>query len=275
MRASIQPRGTTMSANQDAPHYLIENFEHGIIFRINRPHKLNAITKEIKRGLDQCLADAEKGGLRALVITGTGERAFCAGTDLAEWPTMPVEERAASSDMARDFLFRLSGSKVISIAALNGLAFGGGLELAMGCTFRVAAAHVRVALPEIKLGLIPAYAGTQYLTALIGRARALEMMLTGKPVGAGEALAMGLVNRVVPEGASALEGALAFAAEVCAHSPVAIAAVRASVAAAGPQVTRAGLDFEGEQVRLVARSADAREGVAAFLEKRPAKFTGR
>jgi enoyl-CoA hydratase len=259
----------------DAPHFVIENFEHGVIFRINRPHKLNAITKEIKRGLDQCLTDAETRGLRAIIITGTGERAFCAGTDLAEWPTMPVEERAASSDMARDFLFRLSGAKPVSIAAMNGLAFGGGLELAMGCTFRVAASHVRVALPEIKLGLIPAYAGTQYLTALVGRARALEMMLTGKPVGAGEALAMGLVNRLVPEGSSALDGALALAAEVCTHSPVAIAAVRAAVDAAGPQVTRAGLDFEGEQVRRVARSDDAREGVTAFLEKRPARFIGR
>ena len=255
--------------------FLIEQFEYGTVFRLNRPHKLNAITQEIKHGLVRCLDEMEGRNARVLILTGQGERAFCAGTDIAEWASLCAEECAASSDLAREFLFRLSSSKLISIAALNGLAFGGGLELAMACTFRVAAPHVEVSLPEIKLGLIPAYAGTQFLTALVGRGRALDMMLTGRKVAATDALTMGLISRVVDPGIPALEAAKALATEVCAMSPVAIAAVRESVDAAGDAVTEQGLAIEGNQVRRVAHSDDAHEGVRAFLDKRPARFRGR
>lgn len=264
-----------MESNTDSTsHFLIEQFEHGAAFRLNRPHKLNAITQEIKHGLVRCLDELESMNARVLILTGEGERAFCAGTDLAEWASLSADERTASSDLARDFLYRLSRSKVISIAALNGLAFGGGLELAMACTFRVAAPHVEVSLPEIKLGLIPAYAGTQFLTALVGRGRALDMMLTGRKVLASDALAMGLIGRIAEPGVAALEAAKALAAELCALSPVATAAIRESVDAAGDAVSEQGLAVEGNQVRRVAQSEDAQEGVRAFLEKRAARFKG-
>ena len=266
-----------MNATQavEAPHFLIEPLENGAIFRLNRPHKLNAITKQIKQGLRECLDGLEQRKARVLLIVGEGERAFCAGTDLAEWPTLSIDERAATSALAREFLYRLSRSSVLSIAAMNGLAFGGGLELAMACTFRVAAPHVEVSLPEIKLGLIPAYAGTQFLPALIGQSRALEMMLTGRRVPTQEAHAMGLLNRIAQPGVSALDAARTLAAEVCGYGAVAISAVRQSVDAAGPAVTVQGLAVEDAQVRRVAHSEDAREGVRAFLEKRAPKFTGR
>jgi enoyl-CoA hydratase len=209
---------------------------------------------------------------RLLIITGEGTKAFCAGTDLAETQQMPPDARLDKSAMARDLLVRLSRSPVVSVAALNGLAYGGGLELAMACTQRVAAPHVRVSLPEIKLGLLPAYAGTQFLPALVGPARALDIMLTGRPVPADEALGMGLLNRVCAEGDDVVAAALALGREITQFSPDAIAGIRACVAASGLQVSGAGLAVEDRLVREVFLTDNAREGVAAFLEKRKAVF---
>jgi enoyl-CoA hydratase len=160
---------------------------------------------------------------------------------------------------------------VLSVAAVNGLAFGGGLELAMACVLRVAAPHATFSLPEIKLGLLPAYGGTQFLPALVGAARALELMLTGRVLAAEEALAMGLVHRIAgPD--DLLAQAIDFGREVTRFGPAAIDGIRRCVAAAGPGVTDAGLAVEDAVVREVFVTDDAREGVAAFLEKRPARF---
>ncbi len=175
------------------------------VLRLTRPAKLNAITKAILVALTRCLDEMERDRARLLVIVGEGAKAFCAGTDLAETQAMPLDARQAKSVMARDLLVRLSRSPVLSVAAVNGLAFGGGLELAMACTLRVAAAHATVSLPEIKLGLLPAYAGTQFLPALVGPSRALDIMLTGRVVDAQPSRALGLSDRpqqqagVVPE----------------------------------------------------------------------------
>jgi enoyl-CoA hydratase len=258
---------------------LSDGSNEGLLIRLNRPAKLNAITKPILLGLASCLDQLEAAERldarqRILIIAGTGPKAFCAGTDLAETSIMSKAERETKTVMARDLLVRLSRSKVISVAAINGLAFGGGMELAMACTFRVAAEHASFSLPEIKLGLLPAYGGTQFLPPLVGKARALEIMLTGQVLTAKAALDMGLVNRLASAGAL-LDESLAMAAEVTRFSPLAIQAIRACVLAAGEEVTDAGLGVEDQAVRKVFTSEDAQEGIAAFLEKRPAKFTGR
>jgi enoyl-CoA hydratase len=244
----------------------------GAIFRIERPAKLNALTRPVLLGLAACLDDLEARGARLLVVTGAGERAFCAGTDLGELQTLDPDTRIAKSTMARELLVRLSRSPLVSVAAVNGLAFGGGLELAMACTLRIAAPHATMSLPEVKLGLLPAYAGTQFLPALVGKARALEIMMTGRVLATREALAMGLLHRIADPGTPLLEQALGFGREVVRWPAGALAWIRRCVDAAGEQVTHAGLAVEDAAVRATFDSADAREGVAAFLEKREPRF---
>jgi enoyl-CoA hydratase len=252
--------------------FTVAPLEDGAVFTIERPAKLNALTKPVLLGLAACIDALEARGASLLVVTGRGERAFCAGTDLGELQGLDMGARMAKTSMARDLLVRLSRSRLVSVAAINGLAYGGGLELAMACALRIAAPHASVSLPEIKLGLLPAYAGTQFLPAIVGPARALEMMLTGRAVSAAEAHAIGLVNRIAAAEPPLVEQALAYGREVTRFSPTAIEAIRACVAAAGPVVTDAGVAVEDAQVRANFDSPDAREGVAAFLEKRPARF---
>jgi enoyl-CoA hydratase len=259
------------SPDTDAP-FTVEPLADGALFTIERAAKLNALTRPVLLGLAACIDDLEARGARLLVVTGRGERAFCAGTDLGELQGLSMDARMAKTVMARELLVRLSRSRLISVAAINGLAYGGGLELAMACTLRIAAPAVSVSLPEIKLGLLPAYAGTQFLPAIVGPARALEMMLTGRAVPVAEAHAMGLVHRISTGDASLVEQALAFGREVVCFSPSAIDAIRVCVAAAGPVVADTGLAVEDTQVRANFDSPDAREGVAAFLGKRPARF---
>jgi hypothetical protein len=158
------------------------------VFRIRRPRSLNALTKGVLEALSGCLDEVEARGVRALVIVGEGEKAFCAGTDLAELTTLSDEARHAKTGFARDLLVRLHRSKVVSVAAVNGLAFGGGMELALACTFRIAAPHASFALPEVKLGVFPVYGGTQFLPAVVGQARAVDLMITGCTVDCAEAL---------------------------------------------------------------------------------------
>ena len=264
---------------EHAADFQVETLSSGLLLRITRPTKLNAITKPILLGLEACLdrlesAEQTSAKQSILIITGSGPKAFCAGTDLAETSVMSKAERETKTVMARSLLVRLSRSKVLSVAAINGLAFGGGMELAMACTFRVAAHHATFSLPEIKLGLLPAYGGTQFLPPLVGQARALEIMLTGQVLSAAQAHDIGLVNRLT-SAESLLDDALAMAAEVTRFSPLAIQAIRDCVAAAGDGVSEAGLNVEDQAVRKVFTSDDAQEGIAAFLEKRPAVFKGR
>jgi enoyl-CoA hydratase len=158
------------------------------------------------------------------------------------------------------------------VAALNGLAFGGGLELAMACTFRISTAHALLSLPEIKLGVLPSYGGTQFLPALIGKALALDLALTGRSIPAAEALAIGLINRVASTEKPLLDQALEFARSITNHSRLAVNSLQRCIAAAGAVVTEEGLAVEAAEVHLVEASEDAREGVRAFLEKRPPVF---
>lgn len=244
-------------------------------FRLTRPATRNAITLAILEGLEACCDEMDAGRGRALIVTGDGDRAFCAGTDLGESASLGPEASRAKGERARDLLMRIHRSRWTSIAALNGLAYGGGLELALACTFRVAAPGVRLALPEIKLGVLPAYAGTQLLPAVVGRARALDLMLTGRAVESEEALALGLLDRLASDAGSLLGEAEALASTILCHSQFAIDRIRRCVDAAGSVVTDEGLAVEAQAVEEVMASEDAREGVIAFLQKREPRFKHR
>lgn len=256
--------------------YTFEMGSDGIaVFTIRRPHKLNALTRPVLDGIAESLDIAEREQAHVVVFSGEGERAFCAGTDLGELQGMTAEARLQKNGRARQLMMRISRARPLTLAALNGLAYGGGLELALACDFRIAADHVKVALPEIKLGLIPAYGGTQFLPALIGRSAALELMLTGRAVAVPEAQQLGLINRVADDQSTLMEQAYQFALQLANHSRPARDAIRACVAQAGQQVTQQGLDVEDQQMRAVFETDDAGEGVLAFLEKRAPVFKHR
>ncbi len=245
------------------------------LFRLTRATKHNAITLAILEGLEACCDELDAGRGRALIVTGDGDRAFCAGTDLTESASLGAEASRAKTDRARNLLVRIHRASWTSIAAVNGLAYGGGLELALACTFRVAVPGARMALPEIKLGVLPAYGGTQFLPAVVGKSRALDLMLTGRAVDTQEAVAIGLVDRVAAEPSSLVDEAAAFAGTVLAHSQFAIDRIRRCVAASGPVVTDEGLAIEELAFEEAMASEDAKEGVMAFLEKRQANFVHR
>ncbi len=256
--------------------YLIEERESCLVFTITRPHRLNAITSEVLDGLCDCIdALEEQDGNRGLIIVGTGERAFCAGTDLFEREKLTTKQQREKTDRARHLLVRLHRAPFISIAALNGLAYGGGLELALACVFRIANEDVQCSLPEVKIGLIPAYAGTQLLPAIIGPSRALDMMLTGRAVNTAEALQMGLINRIAAIDEPLLDQAIGYMESVTQYSKIAINAIRHSASESGTQLSDYGLEIERDWVERVAQSDDAREGVAAFREKRKPLFKHR
>ena len=204
-----------------------------------------------------------------MIITGSGERAFCAGTDLFERESLSEDEIRTKSDRAR-VPFGLNAQE------MNGwLHYGGGLELALACVFRIAAPHAACSLPEVKIGLIPGYAGTQLLPAVVGPSRALDMMLTGRAVASDEALLMGLINRIADNETPLLNQAVDYLASINQYSKIAINSIRECAAAAQATLSDEGLALERDHVIEVGKSEDAAEGVAAFREKRPAVFNHR
>ncbi|WP_336965308.1 enoyl-CoA hydratase/isomerase family protein [Sphingobium aquiterrae] len=263
-----------MSAQPQSPQdegeseFSINWLDDGAVFTITRMRKLNALTKPVLNGLAACLDRLETEGKTLLVVTGKGDRAFCAGTDLAEMQSMTPDAVLDKSAMARDLLVRLSRSRLISVAAVNGLALGGGMELAMACTLRIAVPHARFGLPEVKLGLLPAYAGTQFLPAIVGASRALEIMLTGRDISLDEALVIGLAHRVTEPEENLVEAGIGFAREITQHSPTAIAAIRECLTAASTTVEDKGLAVEDRLVRAVFPGPEAKAGVAAFLGRK-------
>lgn len=240
------------------------------IITLNRPEALNALSFTVLKEIGEAIDRAAALNIRALVFTGAGEKAFCAGADIKALMGRTVMEERAGAQLGQSTFAKLDTFKVPSIAAINGYAFGGGLELAMACTFRVASAKAKLGLPEIKLGLIPGYGGTQRLPRLVGEARALEIVLTGKTLDAQEALAIGLVNRVV-EG-DVLEAAKALAGEFTGFGLPALGLARAAIQRALDLPLNEGLKIEADLSTIAYRTVDAAEGLAAFVEKRKAVF---
>jgi enoyl-CoA hydratase len=246
-----------------------------LLLTINRPAVLNALNAQTLAELDRAVDAAGRDEtVRAIVITGAGDRAFVAGADINELAVQtPVRgrEHARLGQTLFDRLERL-GKPVI--AAVNGFALGGGCELAMACTIRLAADSAKFGQPEINLGLIPGYAGSQRLPRLVGRGRALELLLTGAPISAEEAWRIGLVNRVVPA-ASLVAEARALAQTLAAKAPVAMRYILEAVAGGLEMPFADAQDYEATLFGLVSTTDDMREGTRAFLEKRKPAFTGK
>jgi enoyl-CoA hydratase/carnithine racemase len=237
---------------------------------LNRP-PANALGPVIVEGLHAALDAAQELSPKVLVIGSALDGFFAAGADIKHMTSVDAASFREYGDTLRSGLERLAGQPALSIAAIEGLALGGGLELAMACTLRVAGADARLGLPEVKLGLIPGAGGTQRLPRLVGRGPALDLMLTGRQIDANEALRIGLVDRLAEAG-SAVAVAQALAEELCRASAPAQQAVLRTVDAAQDLELRAGLEFEVEQIQELFEHGEAAEGLRAFVEKRKPKF---
>ncbi len=245
--------------------------EEFALIRLDRPEALNALSFALIRDLGAAIDAAAATDARALLFIGAGEKAFCAGADIRELTGRDLVAQKRGAELGQATFAKLDRLPMPSVAIVNGYAFGGGLELALACTFRLATPNAKMGLPEIKLGLIPGYGGTQRLPRLIGEARALEMILTGHTVDAATAAAWGLVSRIV-EG-DPLAAGIAFAREFSGHSLPVLGLAREAVQRALDVPVHEGLKIEADLSTLAYRTNDAAEGMAAFLEKRKPRFT--
>jgi len=250
----------------------IERREAVTILTVHRPEVLNALNRETLGEIEDCATrfreDASQG---ALVVTGAGEKSFISGADINELAVLDPRGAEDISRFGQRVLDLLDTATKPVIAAVNGYAFGGGCELALACHMRLASENAVIGLPEVSLGIIPGYGGTQRLPRLVGRGRALELILTGRRVKAEEAERIGLVNRVVPR-EKLLDEAIALARAILKNGPLAVEAVLESVHRGASLPLADALRFESGFFGILAASEDMHEGLNAFLEKRPAQF---
>lgn len=253
---------------------LIEKQENTAIITINRPEKLNALNKATIEELHDAFAELEKEpAIKAIILTGSGEKAFVAGADISEFADFDSSEGAKLAAKGQELLFDfVQNLSTPVIAAVNGFALGGGLELAMSCHFRIASSNAKMGLPEVTLGVIPGYGGTQRLAQLVGKGRAMEMIMTANMIDAETAKNYGLVNHVV-EQTELLELAKTLALKISKNSSTAISK---AIEAINANFTDGKNGFEVEIANFGAcfGTADFKEGTTAFLEKRKANFSG-
>jgi enoyl-CoA hydratase len=250
--------------------------ESGIaLLTINRPEKLNALSGAVIGELADAFGRvASDPAIRAVVLTGAGEKSFVAGADIRELAEFLPHEARAFALRGQAAFRQLETCGKPSVAAVNGFALGGGLELAMACTVRFASENAKLGQPEVKLGIIPGYGGTQRLPRLVGRGRALELLLAGDPIPAAEAYRIGLVNALVPQ-AELLDYCRGWLGKVLANGPLALRLVLDAVDTGLSGGIEEGLRFEAAAFAMSAATEDSREGTRAFLEKRRAAFTGK
>ncbi|RKZ07574.1 enoyl-CoA hydratase [bacterium] len=241
---------------------------------VNRPKALNALNRATLDELESVIAQAAADdSVRVLIFTGAGEKAFVAGADIKELSALSPLEAARHAAMGQAIFGRLEAMGKPSIAAINGFALGGGLELAMACTLRIAADTARMGLPEITLGLIPGFAGTQRLPRLIGQGRALQLVLTGEMIKADRAEAMGLVNEVV-DAASLMDRARELAGKLTGFSAATLGLAEATVREGAEMAFDQACALEAARFGVAFATNDAAEGMGAFMEKRKAEFKG-
>jgi len=251
----------------------LSRIEEFALIRLNRPQALNALSFKLVEDLARAIDEVAAGDARALLVIGAGEKAFCAGADIAELAGRTLAQTRRGAERGQAVMGKLERLPMPSVAIINGYAFGGGLELALACAFRLATPNAKLGLPEIKLGLVPGYGGTQRLPRAVGEARALEMILTGKTVDAPTALAWGLVSRIV-EGDALAQG-MAFAREFSGYSLPVLGFAREAVTRALQTTVTEGLKIEADLSTLAFQTDDAAEGMAAFLAKRKPAFKDR
>jgi enoyl-CoA hydratase len=257
-------------------HILFELDEHSIaLITVNRLDKLNALSgavvAELKDAFERVAGDRS---IRAAILTGAGEKAFVAGADINELAVLSPIQALEYARRGQQAFRLLETMGKPSVAAVNGFALGGGLELAMACTVRFASENARLGQPEVKLGIVPGYGGTQRLPRLVGRGRALEVLLSGDPLTAADACRIGLVNAVVPQG-ELLSYSRAWLRKVIANAPLALGLVLEAVDVGLDSGLDAGLRFEASSFAAAAATEDSREGTRAFLEKRKPAFAGK
>lgn len=251
---------------------LLETHDNGIcVLTINRPDKMNALNnlvfEELDAALDHVISNKE---IKGLIVTGAGEKAFVAGADIKELNTLGESEAVSLSLRGQRVFQKLENLTIPVIAAVNGFALGGGCELAMSCHIRIASKNAQLGLPEVSLGLIPGYGGTQRLPKLVGNSKALELTLTGKFVNAEEAEKIGLVNKTVED--SALDASIKMMNGMMKQGPLALKNVILAVREAGKD---SGYKAEANLFGELYNTADFKEGTSAFLEKRKPAFTGK
>lgn len=241
----------------------------------NRPNVLNALNRKTMGELGDCLNTARADdSVRVLILTGAGEKAFIAGADINELAQRTPVDGKEFSLYGQEIIHRLETMGKPSIAAINGFTLGGGCELALACTMRIASRNAKLGQPEVKLGIVPGYGGSQRLARLCGKGAAHELILTGDMITADEALRIGLVNRVT-EPAELLATADAIARKIMANAPLAVKYAMEAVEHGMEMTQEEGLFLEATLFGLCCATEDMREGTRAFLEKRPAKFQGR
>jgi enoyl-CoA hydratase len=241
------------------------------VVTLDRPDAHNALQFSMIEALSYILDKVEASTARALIVTGAGPKSFCAGADIKELMNRGLMRQRDGAKLGQRTFDKLARLAIPSVAVIHGYAFGGGLELAMACTFRIATARARMGLPEIKLGLIPGYGGTQRLPRLVGEARALEMVMSGRTVDAVEAERWGLVNRIVADG-DPVELGKSFMSEFTGYSLCASRFAREAVVRGMDTARAAGLEIEADLSTLAYQTGDSAEGMQAFIEKRPPAF---
>lgn len=254
---------------------LLESSEGVATLTVNRPDKLNALNRatmeELGNAFEQIAGDDSVGGV---IVTGSGQKGFVAGADIAELAEMGPVEGVEVSRLGQKVFRSIELSRKPVIAAVNGFALGGGCELALACHLRIASDNAKFGLPEVKLGILPGYGGTVRLPRIVGKGRALELILTGEMIGAAEAHRIGLVNRVTSQ-EKLLEDARALLETILGNGPIAIGAAIESTTRGLELDADDALAFEANLFGWLSATADMKEGMTAFLAKRPAKFEGK